>query len=143
MDVDNVVVGGAGKDQEPVDFNRDWCTLGQIARNETGAQCQHWNAIRAANVRIQNAMASGRYHTLIFVDAHSPGNPNAPAQVWTQCHSGPTAVSPHAWILTQGYKVLLQSLSESCGRLRYLGWCAEVGPAYGNSHSGYYAMETS
>lgn len=28
VDVDNVVVGGAGKDQEPVDFNRDWCPLG-------------------------------------------------------------------------------------------------------------------
>ena len=24
MDIDNVVVGGAGKDSEPVDFNRDW-----------------------------------------------------------------------------------------------------------------------
>ena len=30
VDVDNVVVGGAGKDQLPIDFNRDWCPLGQV-----------------------------------------------------------------------------------------------------------------
>ena len=41
------------------------------------------------------------YRELIFVDAHSPGNPTAPAQVWTECSHGPTAVSPHAWNLTQ------------------------------------------
>jgi hypothetical protein len=48
MDIDNVVVGGAGKDSEPVDFNRDWCPLGGIARNQTRARCQHWKAIGAA-----------------------------------------------------------------------------------------------
>jgi hypothetical protein len=143
MDVDNVVVGGAGKDQEPVDFNRDWCALGNVARNETGALCQHWAAIRAVVARIGTAMQSGRYDTLIFVDSHSPGNPADPAQVWTECRLGPTAVSPHAWNLTQGYKSLLKKLGGECGRLQYKDWCAEVGPAYGNGNSGFYAMQIS
>eukprot|EP00040_Diaphanoeca_grandis_P028144 m.161713 g.161713 ORF g.161713 m.161713 type:complete len:605 (-) comp31250_c1_seq1:196-2010(-) len=143
MDVDNVVVGGDGKDQEPVDFNRDWCPLGQIARNETGAKCQHWAAISATITTIQRAMASGMYNNLIFVDSHSPGNPAEPAQVWTECATGPTAVSPTAWNLTQAYKVFLGHHSESCGRLAYKQWCAEVGPAYGNKFSGYHANEIS
>jgi hypothetical protein len=98
VDVDNVVVGGAGKDQEPVDFNRDWCPLGQVARNETGALCQHWNAIKDSIAAIRNAMSSGRYDNLIFVDSHSPGNPEEPAQVWTECHTGPTAIAQHAYV---------------------------------------------
>ena len=143
MDVDNVVVGGAGKDQLPVDFNRDWCALGQVARNETGALCQHWIAIKTAVAAIRDAMASGRYDNLIFVDSHSPGNPENPAQVWTECASGPTAVAPHAWDLTQGYKVALEDRSHACGRLAYKQWCAEVGPAYGNRYSGYHSNEIS
>jgi hypothetical protein len=81
MDIDNVVVGGAGKDSEPVDFNRDWCPLGGIARNETKAACQHWKAIAAAVKAIRLAMDSGRYNDLIFIDSHSPGNQNEPAEV--------------------------------------------------------------
>lgn len=71
----------AGKDQGPVDFNRDWCPLGQVATNVTGAACQHWAAIRSTVQKIKDAMASGIYDTLIFVDSHSPGNPTDPAQV--------------------------------------------------------------
>jgi len=143
VDVDNVVVGGAGKDQGPVDFNRDWCPPGQVARNETGALCQHWKAIAAIVAAIRDAMSSGLYDTLVFVDSHSPGNPKAPAQVWTECAKGPTAVSPHAWNLSQGYKVLLGKHAVACGRLAYKEWCAEVGPAYGNQYSGYHANEIS
>ena len=61
------------------------CPLGQVARNETGALCQHWAAIKAAVLTIRKAMASGVYDNLIFVDSHSPGNPEDPAQVWTEC----------------------------------------------------------
>ena len=143
VDVDNVMVGGAGKDQLPVDFNRDWCPLGQVARNETGAPCQHWRAIRATVATIRAAMESGRYNNLIFVDSHSPGNPKEPAQVWTECSHGPTAVSSRAWSMTQGYKVLLEQSTAGCGRLAYTQWCAEVGPAYGNQYSGYHAGEIS
>ena len=58
MDIDNVVVGGAGKDSEPVDFNRDWCPVGGIARNETRAPCQHWKAIRAAVLALRAQFAA-------------------------------------------------------------------------------------
>ena len=101
MDIDNVVVGGAGKDSEPVDFNRDWCPVGGIARNETQAPCQHWKAIRAAQLAIRAAMDSGRYTDLVFVDSHSPGNQLEPAEVWTACGDGPSAIEAGAWNRTQ------------------------------------------
>ena len=88
-------------------------------------------------------MESGRYDNLIFVDSHSPGHPKEPAQVWTECSHGPSAVSPRAWSMTQGYKVLFEQCTVGCGRLAYTQWCAEVGPAYGNQYSGYHAGEIS
>eukprot|EP00935_MAST-01C_sp_MAST-1C-sp1_P001416 g1416.t1 len=162
MDIDNVVVGGAGKDQLPVDFNRDWCPEGEVAFNETGAKCQHWHAVSSAIATIRSAMGvsaghasggsggsgagagasgngNGRYTDLLFIDSHSPGNPKEPAQVWTECETGPTAVSPTAWSRIQAYKYLLKTHGAGCGRLTYDYWCAEVGPAYGNSHSGYHS----
>lgn len=144
MDIDNVVVGGAGKDSEPVDFNRDWCPLGGIARNETRAPCQHWKAIRAAVDTIRQAMESGRYSDLVFVDSHSPGNQNEAAQVWTACGHGPSAIEAGAWNRTQVYKSELAARSAACGRLAYnITDCAQVGPAYGNSHSGFHWMDIS
>lgn len=144
MDIDNVVVGGAGKDSDPVDFNRDWCPLGGIARNETNAPCQHWKAIRAAVDTIRKAMESGRYSDLIFVDSHSPGNQNEAAQVWTACEKGPSAIEAGAWNRTQVYKSQLAIRSAACGRLAYnITDCAQVGPAYGNSNSGFHWMDIS
>ena len=141
MDVDNVLIGGAGKDQLPVDFNRDWGPPATVCRNETNTLCQHWKAIKAAVQTIDAAMSSGVYDALVFIDSHSPGNPTNPAQVWTQCSHGPSAISAHAWNLTQGYKVAMLGHAKGCGRLRYENWCAEVGPAYGNKYSGYHAGE--
>jgi len=143
MDVDNVLVGGAGKDQLPVDFNRDWGPAARICRNETQTLCQHWKAIKAVVRAIDAAMSSGVYDALIFVDSHSPGDPTDPAQVWTECSHGPSAVSAHAWNVTQGYKSAMLGRAKSCGRLAYKNWCAEVGPAYGNQYSGYHADEIS
>eukprot|EP00746_Dinoflagellata_sp_MGD_P162662 gnl/MRDRNA2_/MRDRNA2_90309_c0_seq1.p1 gnl/MRDRNA2_/MRDRNA2_90309_c0~~gnl/MRDRNA2_/MRDRNA2_90309_c0_seq1.p1 ORF type:complete len:493 (+),score=60.93 gnl/MRDRNA2_/MRDRNA2_90309_c0_seq1:68-1546(+) len=143
MDIDNVMVGGSGKDQEPVDFNRDWCELGNIAYNKTGAFCQHWKAIRAVTRTIDTAMTSGRYSDLIFVDSHSPGNPEEPAQVWTECQDGPMGISHASWQRIQSYKWLLKTNSGACGRLSYKYWCAEVGPAYGNKNSGLHSNEIS
>jgi hypothetical protein len=139
VDIDNVVVGGAGKDQEPVDFNRDWCQPGTVANNKTGAMCQHWQAIKQIIATVRTAIASGRYTDLIFVDSHSPGNPKEPAQVWTECQTGPSAISNTSWSRLQAYKYLLKTHGGGCGRLTYDYWCAEVGPAYGNSHSGYHS----
>lgn len=118
--------------------------VGKICRNETAAPCQHWAAIKATVNRITSAMASGRYTDLIFVDSHSPGNQEDPAQVWTACGTGPSAIGVEAWNLTQLYKANLQSAAESCGRLAFqVQDCAQVGPAYGNSFSGYHYKEIS
>jgi hypothetical protein len=58
MDVDSVAVGGAGKDQQPVDFNRCW------------GDDPHWNAVRAAIERIDR---EGRQRELVcFLDLHNP-----------------------------------------------------------------------
>ena len=134
MDVDNVLIGGAGKDQLPVDFNRDWGPPTKICRNETEALCQHWNAIKAVVRVLDTAMRSGLYDALVFVDSHSPGNPTDPAQVWTECSHGPSAVSAHGWNVTQGYKAALLASAKSCGRLAYKNWpvhvsFASAGPA--------------
>ena len=132
MDIDNVVVGGGGKDQEPVDFNRDWCPLGQVGRNGRGDQyncTSQWKAIQASIEALGASMSSGRYSDLIFVDSHSPGDAGEPAQIWHECLTGgPTAVSSGARGRLQHYKAALRQHSEGCGRLQYTGWCAEMGP---------------
>jgi hypothetical protein len=60
MDVDNVVLGGSGKDQQPVDFNRDW-------RDEP-----YWSAVSAAIDAIDAYASSDRYD--LFIDSHCPGS---------------------------------------------------------------------
>lgn len=65
------------------------------------------------------AMSSGRYTDLIFIDSHSPGNQNMPAEVWTACGHGPSAIEAGAWNRTQVYKSDLAKHSTSCGRLAY------------------------
>ncbi len=58
MDVDNVATGGAGKDQQPVDFNRAW------------SEDSPWAAVRAAIATIDRAR---RDHTFtVFLDLHNP-----------------------------------------------------------------------
>lgn len=132
MDIDNVVVGGAGKDQEPVDFNRDWCPVGHVERNGQGNQyncTSQWKAVQASAEALGAAMSSGRYSDLIFVDSHSPGDAEEPAQIWHECLTGgPTAVSSGARGRLQHYKAALRQHSADCGRLHYTGWCAEMGP---------------
>jgi hypothetical protein len=65
-------------------------------------------------------------------------------QVWTACGQGPSAIEAGAWNRTQVYKSDLAKRSASCGRLAYsVTDCAEVGPAYGNSHSGYHWTDIS
>ncbi|MBQ0768556.1 MAG: hypothetical protein KBT58_04645 [Bizionia sp.] len=45
MDVDQAYNGGSGKDQTPVDFNRDWHSLSNQS---------HWNAVNAAKSLIDS-----------------------------------------------------------------------------------------
>jgi len=68
MDVDMVEVGGTGKDQTPVDFNRDWDSP------------SHWNALQAAkNMIVQTAMLNP---LRIFIDSHNPFPDAASNNTW-------------------------------------------------------------
>ncbi|MCE1164697.1 MAG: T9SS type A sorting domain-containing protein [Bacteroidetes bacterium] len=58
MDVDMVYAGGTGKDQNPVDFNRDWDSP------------SHWNAVRDVKAKILQTAASNRLR--VFLDSHDP-----------------------------------------------------------------------
>ncbi len=58
MDVDMVYAGGTGKEQNPVDFNRDWDSP------------SYWNAIIGAkNMMLQSNLFSPM---TIFIDSHNP-----------------------------------------------------------------------
>lgn len=61
MDVDQAYNGGSGKDQSPVDFNRDWHSLGNQS---------HWNAVNAAKSLIDSTAQLNNFS--VFVDSHSP-----------------------------------------------------------------------
>lgn len=77
MDVDMVEVGGTGKDQNPVDFNRDWSSP------------SHWNAVNAVkNKIVQTAMLNP---LRIFLDCHNPFPNAASNNTWfyTSYASGP------------------------------------------------------
>jgi hypothetical protein len=68
MDVDMVEVGGTGKDQTPVDFNRDWDSP------------SHWNAVNAVkNEIVQTAMLNP---LKIFIDSHNPWPDAASNNTW-------------------------------------------------------------
>jgi hypothetical protein len=58
MDVDSVATGGAGKDQQPVDFNRAW------------TEDSPWTAVRAAIAAIDRARANNAF--TVFLDLHNP-----------------------------------------------------------------------
>lgn len=58
MDVDNVIKGGSGKNQYPIDFNRDF--------NKTS----HWNATKAMRKKIMETSKKHNYR--MFFDIHSP-----------------------------------------------------------------------
>lgn len=61
MDVDNAYNGGSGKDQTPVDFNRDWLYLNTPS---------HWNAVKAAKIWIDSTAQLNDFS--VFFDSHSP-----------------------------------------------------------------------
>lgn len=61
MDVDMAYHGGSGKDQTPVDFNRDWYSLDHES---------HWNAVIEAKKWIDSTAALNDFS--VFFDSHSP-----------------------------------------------------------------------
>jgi hypothetical protein len=58
MDVDMAYLGGTGKDQLPVDFNRDWDSP------------SYWNAVR--DVKSKILQTSAQNNLKIFIDSHNP-----------------------------------------------------------------------
>jgi murein tripeptide amidase MpaA len=58
MDVDNAFDGGTGKDQLPVDFNRDWDSP------------SYWNAVNAVKQKIVETSSLNEFQ--FFIDSHNP-----------------------------------------------------------------------
>jgi len=110
MDVDNVVLGGSGKDQAPIDFNRDWRAT------------PHWNAVRETISGIDAFAATESYD--LFIDAHCPGS--ASTFLYVQPES---MVSPQYWLRFEEFRQILASTAGS-GPLPYNGQYSELGPSY-------------
>lgn len=111
MDIDNVVLGGSGKDQSPIDFNRDW------------RETPYWNAVNAAIAAIDELAALEPYS--VFIDSHSPG-PVAEPFIYVQ----PQSMAPAAyWSAFQRFRAILVS-EASGGPLPYTGVYRELGPDY-------------
>jgi hypothetical protein len=135
MDVDNVVLGGSGKDQQPVDFNRAWCD------EQDSPLCQHWAAVRAAHAAMLGNMSGpGAFADLLFVDSHAPGNDRIKAQVWTQCTNGSAAVPLSFWNKTAAFRALLHTEAAGAGELAYEWACAETGPGYSPPTAPYWRI---
>lgn len=110
MDVDNVVLGGSGKDQLPIDFNRDW------------RGTPHWNAVREA-IREIDAFAAAESYDL-FIDSHCPGS--ASTFLYVQPES---MVTPPYWQSFQDFRQILIAAAGQ-GPLPYTGQYSELGPSY-------------
>jgi len=79
MDVDNAYDGGTGKDQLPVDFNRDWDSP------------SHWNAVNAVKQKMEETASLNSFR--FFIDSHNPWPSNVEPQhrlyFYTLYQSGP------------------------------------------------------
>lgn len=111
MDVDNVVVGAGGKNQEPHDHNRDW------------SDEPHWPAVRAAMRELLQMDAAEQLD--VFVDLH---NPDAGA-------ARPFFFLPPAEILTDRRqrnldRFLASTRVEMTGPLPFVGEVRESGAGY-------------
>lgn len=119
MDIDNVVVGGSGKDQQPIDFNRDWRTNA------------HWRAVAAAIDGIEQYAASNSHD--MFLDVHCPGGHGAAPFLVIENQS---LVPPEYWARFLRFRsVLLQTAGS--GPMPYTGGYREFGPNY---HPLWYQM---
>ncbi len=63
MDVDMAAIGGTGKDQNPIDFNRDWDSP------------SYWNAVKDVKAKILQTYSQNRIK--LFIDSHDPFPSNA------------------------------------------------------------------
>lgn len=83
MDVDKAATGGTGKDQLPVDFNRDWDSP------------SYWSAVIAVKKKIAETAAENKIK--IFIDSHNPfpGSPGNSERLffYSLYNSGPKSVN--------------------------------------------------
>jgi len=117
FDEDNVVLGGSGKDQLPIDINRDW------------REGPHWVAVQAAIDRIDATAAAQPY--ALFLDSHCPGSATTFLAVQPQ-----SMVSPSYWASFSSFRQLLTATTAG-GALPYTGAYSEWGPTY---HPLWYQM---
>jgi hypothetical protein len=109
MDPDNVILGGSGKDQDPIDLNRDW------------RAAPHWNVIRNVISAIDSVATAESYD--LFFDSHCQG-PETFLYVQRQ-----SMVPPPYWTRFQQFVQILVEYAES-GSIPYSGGYQELGPEY-------------
>jgi hypothetical protein len=109
MDPDNVILGGSGKDQDPIDLNRDWRST------------PYWNVIRNVISAIDSVATAESYD--LFFDSHCQG-PETFLYVQRQ-----SMVPPPYWTRFQEFVQVLVEHAES-GSIPYSGGYLELGPEY-------------
>jgi Cytosolic carboxypeptidase N-terminal domain/Zinc carboxypeptidase len=109
MDPDNVILGGSGKDQQPIDLNRDW------------RSAPYWNAVREVIGAIDSVAAAESYD--LFFDSHCQG-------VETFLYVQPVhMVPPLYWTRFDEFVQILVANAESSS-IPYGGGYKELGPEY-------------
>jgi hypothetical protein len=116
-DEDNVVLGGSGKDQQPIDVNRDW------------REGPHWNVVREAIAAIDQTAAAGDYE--LFIDSHCPGSASTFLAVQPQ-----GMVPASYWQEFTAFRQYLVAATAG-GALPYTGATSQWGPSY---HPLWYQM---
>ena len=110
MDIDNVMLGGSGKDQQPIDFNRDW------------RSAPFWNAVREVIGAIDSVAAAESYD--LFFDSHCPGIES------TFLYVQPVSmVPPPYWTRFADFLQILIANAGSSS-IPYGGGYRELGPEY-------------
>lgn len=113
MDVDNVVRGAGGKNQQPQDHNRDW------------SDEPHWHAVAAAQKMLREASASARL--TVFVDLHNPGPGPRDREVFFYiCPRD--GLARHRRLLLDSF--LAAAKAEMTAPLGYRSQTRESGPGY-------------
>lgn len=110
MDVDNAAVGGTGKDQLPVDFNRDWDSP------------SYWSAVIAVKQKIAETTLHNPLK--IFLDSHNPfpGSPDDAQRlfIYSLYESGPKSIKLNTfrtiYAQTAGYPIDRQPLYATVGQ---------------------------
>lgn len=113
MDIDNVVRGAGGKNQQPQDHNRDW------------SDAPHWHSVAAAQERLLALNASARL--TVFIDLHNPGpGPRDQEVFFYTCPRN--GLAQHLRVLSDAF--LAAAKAEMTAPLGFRGQTRESGPGY-------------